>query len=319
MIEESAGNLKFLRNNGFTWIDISGPTRDDMNELARRYQFHELNLADCLSKIQIPKIDRYQNHLFMILHFPTITKETSVPRSSQLSIFMGTGYLVTVHQSELKPLIDMFHRCTESSDARQELMGRSSGYLFHSIIDALVDDLIVTIRSVLGNIGEIEDEVFDEKLSVAKEISQIRRKIMSLRRLTIPLRRTLMELSTRDVQRFSEEDLTLYFDDVMDHIEKALETLEASKETVEIYKDTDFMHGSDKANKILAVLTIIFTLSIPSTVAGSFYGMNVYVPGGIESGAWMFLGKYTTFIIIVSVSSAAAIAMLFYFRRLRWI
>jgi magnesium transporter len=314
--KETTGNIKSIQNNGFRWIDVSRPARDDMKELSRQFAFHELNLEDSLSKIQIPKIDRYESHLFIILHFPTITaKESPIPRPSQLAVFMGSGYLVTVHQGDLKPVVDMFQLCAQDSKAREELMGRSSGYLFHSMIDALVDDLIVTIRNVIGNIDDIEDDVFDEHKSVAKEISDLRRQIMSLRRITIPLRRTVMEFSARDIQRFSEEDLSPYFDDVKDHIEKALETLEESKEAIEIYKDTDFMHGAEKSNKILAVLTIIFTLSIPASLIGSFYGMNVNLPGSSS----VFLGEYTTFIVMVALAAVGALGMLWYFHRLRWI
>jgi magnesium transporter len=319
MESESLGGLKLLRNNGFTWIDISKPVHDDMRDLGSRFPFHELNLDDCLSKIQIPKIDRYQDHLFIILHFPTVDGKTSTPRSSQLAVFMGSGYLVTVHQGDLKPLVDMFQQCAQSDSTRQELMGRSSGYLFHSIIDGLVDDLIRTIRSVIGNIDEVEDEVFNEKISVAKEISSLRRQITSLRRMAFTLRRTVVELSTRDIRRFSEEDLTPYFDDVTDHIDKAIETLEESKEVIEIYKDTDFMHGVEKSNKILAVLTIIFTLSIPAALIGAFYGMNVNLPGGTGTGAWTFAGEFTTFALAIAASAAGALGMTWYFRRLGWI
>jgi magnesium transporter len=319
METETLGNLKLLHNNGFTWIDISQPVHDDMIELGSRFHFHELNLDDCLSKIQISKIDRYQDHLFIILHFPTMAGETSIPRSSQLAVFMGSGYLVTVHQGDLKPLVDVFQRCAQSDGARQHLMGRSSGYLFHSIIDALVDDLIRTIRRVIGNIDEVEDEVFNEKVSVAKEISHLRRQITSLRRMTVQLKRTVMEVSIRDIRRFSEEDLTLYFDDVTDHIDKAIETLEESKEVIEIYKDTDFMHGVEKSNKILAVLTIIFTLSIPATLIGTFYGMNVNIPGGTGTGAWNSFGDFTTFMLAISAAAAGSLAMTWYFHRLGWI
>jgi magnesium transporter len=134
----------------------------------------------------------------------------------------------------------------------------------------------------------------------------------------IPLRRTLVELS-KDVQRFSKEDVAPYFKDVQDHMEKVYEALEEAKETVEIYKDTDYMLSQEKSNKILAVLTIVFTLSIPATVIGTFYGMNVNVPGGLSTGTWTQLGPYTTLIFILSISSASALLMVLYFKRLGWL
>lgn len=303
-----------VSNNGFVWIDISKPSRADMNALGERFPFHELNLADCLSKIQIPKIDRYEDHIFVILHFPA-AEEKSIPKSAQLAAFMGRGYMVTVHQGELKPLVEMFEKCRTDEKARNELMGKSAGYLFHSIVDALTDELLNVVRKVVGNIDDIEDVVFDEKANAAREISYVRRQITTLRRMATPLRRTLAELTAKDIQKFSEEDLTFYFDDVKDHIDKAIDTIEESKETVEIYKDTDYMHGTDKANKILAVLTIIFTLSMPASILSSFYGMNVPIPT-LDSSA---LGEFGTFVIIVSASGAIALAMLLYFHKLRWI
>lgn len=306
-----------VKNNGFIWIDIAKPTRDEMKKLAERFPFHELNLEDCLSKIQIPKIDRYEDHIFVILNFPTLEKER-IPRSSQLASFIGSGYLVTVHQGELKPISEIFQQCIQSNKARQELMGRSAGYLFHSIIDALTDDLLNLVRKIVGNIEDIEDVVFDEQANAAGEISYIRRQITVLRRIAIPLKRTLAEITTKDIRRFSEEDLTLYFDDVNDHIDKVIDTLEESKETIEIYKDTDYLHGTDRSNKILAILTIVFTLSLPVTVMSSLYGMNVDIPV-IEDESLKFLGRYTTFIVIVIGSSAIAVAMALYFHKIRWI
>jgi len=87
---------------------------------------------------------------------------------------------------------------------------------------------------------------------------------------------------------------------------------------MEIYKDTDFVLSTEKTNKVLAVLTIIFTLAIPSTVIGTFYGMNVDLPGGIGDGL-MVLGPFSTFIIIIIASAIPAIMMFTYFKKLGWI
>lgn len=308
---ESAGNIQVIRNDGFTWIDVSRPTREEMKELGRNFSFHELNLDDCLSKIQIPKIDRYPDHIFLILHFPVVERE-SVARASQLSVFMGAGYLVTVHQDDLRRLIEIFGACATDEKQRTELMGRSSGYLFHSVVDALVDDLLDFVRKARGNIEDIEDAVFDERTSVAKEVSYLRRQTLALRRMAVELKATLLEFGVKDIQKFSGgEDLVPYFDDVKDHLEKAVRILDEAKDTVEIFKDTDFMHGVDKSNKILAVLTIIFTLSMPATILSSFYGMNIDMP--------VIQGPYAMLAIVSALSLFSAFGMFWYFRRLKWI
>ena len=316
-IGERKLGLESITNKSLTWVDIQKPTREKMSILEQLYPFHELNIEDCLSKIQIPKVDRYEDHIFVILHFPTIDKEKSIPRTTQLAIFAGFDYLVTVQQGELKPLTEMFQICKVNEKQRDSFMGTSSGYLLHSIIDLLVDDLLHILMKLEGNLDDIEDVVFDEKVAVAKEISLLRREITTLRRVVIPLKRIILDLS-KDIQKFSEEDLTLYFDDVKDHIDKVIEVLEESKETIEIFKDTDFMLSTEKSNKILAVLTILFTLSIPATVVAAIYGMNVNLPGGIETGPATFFGPFTSFTLLVIAAILPAVIMIWYFRSQGW-
>jgi magnesium transporter len=312
-------SIDTITNKNLTWINLIQPTRDKINTLAQNYPFHELNLDDCLSKVQIPKIDKYQDHMFIILHFPTtIKKEENIPQFSQLSIFIGLNYLVTVHQGDLKPLVEKFLMCLSYEKQKEAFMNESSGHLLYNIIDTLVDDLFNTLIKVVNDLHSIEDDVFNPKLAIANEISIIRREITALRRIIIPLRRIIMYM-TNDIQQFSEQDLTPYFDDVKDHIDKVLEVLEESKETIEIYKDTDYMLSTEKTNKILGVLTILFTLSIPSTIIGTLYGMNISLPGGLETGSWNLFGPFTTFILLMIISLASALLMAWYFHRLGWI
>ncbi|MEW5839399.1 MAG: magnesium transporter CorA family protein [Thermoproteota archaeon] len=317
-MEEAQKRRDTVGNNGLVWTDMQRPAYADLAELGRTYpSFHKLNFEDSLSKIQIPKIDRYEDHIFIVLHFPTPDKERGFV-FSQLSVFMGAGYLVTVHQGELRPIEELFSMCKADEKMRQSIMGRSSGYLMHKIIDTLVDDLLHLLMKVVGNIDDVEDLVFDERISVSRQIALLRREITTLRRIVIHLRRTVLDL-TKDVQRFSKEDLTPYFKDVQDHVEKVYEALEEAKETVEIYKDTDFVLSTEKTNKILALLTIIFTLSIPATVISAFYGMNINLPGGIQTGQWMQLGPYTTLVFVIAVSAVPAGLMFIYFYRLGWL
>ncbi len=315
---EHTVELESITNKNLTWIDIQKPTRKKLKMLEGKYPFHELNIEDCLSKIQIAKIDRYQDHIFIILHFPTVDKDKSIPRSTQLAIFAGPNYLITVQQGELKPLIEMFSLCKDNEKQKEMFMGGSSGYLLHSIIDLMVDDLLHVLMKLEGNLDDIEDLVFDEKVAVARDISLLRREITTLRRVVVPLRRIILDLS-KEMQKFSEEDLTDYYDDVKDHTDKVLEVLEESKETIEIFKDTDFMLSTEKSNKILATLTILFTLSIPATVVGAYYGMNVNLPGGIATGTPVFLGPYTSFIILLIIAIIPSLVMVWYFKKLGWV
>ena len=300
---------------------MQNPDRTDVEELAKKYHFNALNIEDCMTKFELPKLDRYNDHFFVILHFPPISQKVAIAKNSQLSIFLGKDFLVTVHQGDLKPLVDLVDLCISDSDPqrKERLLGRSSGLLLHEIVDKLVDDLLHTSRRIFANLDEMEDGVFDETKSVARSIALLRREINKLRRIANPLKRFVLEIAD-NVKRFSdeEEDLGLFFDDVIDHIDKVIETLEESRETMEIYKDTDFVLSTEKTNKVLAALTIIFTLAIPATVIGTFYGMNINLPGGVDT-SWQILGPHTSFILIILASAIPVILMFAYFRKLGWI
>ena len=312
--------IETIEGKSFSWIDLQNPDRTDVEELAKKYHFNALNIEDCMTKFELPKLDSYKDHFFVILHFPPVSPKVGIAKNSQLSIFLGRDFLVTVHQGDLKPLVDLVDLCKSNSDQqrRDRLLGKSSGLLLHEIIDLLVDDLLHTSRRIIANLDEMEDGVFDERKSVARTIALLRREINKLRRIANPLKRFVNEIAN-NVKKFSdEEDLVLYFDDVIDHIDKVIETLEESRETMEIYKDTDFVLSTEKTNKVLAVLTIIFTLAIPATVIGTFYGMNINLPGGVND-PWLFLGPYTALIIIILASVIPVGLMFAYFKKLGWI
>jgi magnesium transporter len=313
--------IETIEGKNFVWIDLQNPDRSDVEKLAQKYNFNLLNIEDCMTKFELPKLDSYDDHFFVILHFQPLSQKIGISKNSQLSIFVGKDFLVTVHQGDLKPLVELVNTCKNNAEQQKKnrLLEKSSGLLLHEIIDVLVDDLLHTSRKIIANLDEIEDRVFDQTKPVARSISLLRREINRLRRIANPLKKFVLEIA-KQVKRFSEEDeqLGLYYDDVIDHIEKVIETLEESRETMEIYKDTDFVLSTEKTNKVLGMLTIIFTLAIPSTVIGTFYGMNVSLPGGIGDNA-IFLGPFTTFIVIIIASAIPAILMFVYFKKLGWI
>lgn len=341
--------LKIIDNGRVKWIDIEQPTKEELYDIAARYpSFHQLNLDDCLSKIQLSKIDKYDDHSFIIFRIPSITptqggddkgsiNKINIPISSsnitvkQLSVFVGANYLVSVHQHSFESLSKLFQSYdgNNSNNGINKLAQTASGslsspaFLMYKIIDGLVDELLNILGYVESDLDNIEEIIFGDRgnkmiLSASKEISALRREINTLRRTTIPLKRVIWDISD-DTRRFSDgEKLAPYYSDIKDHIEKVLDELDASKETIEVYKDTNFQNGTEKSNRILGILTIIFTLTIPVTIMSSFYGMNIQIPGTTQSGLWTFLGPYTTMIIVVIVSIIPSILMLLYFYHKKW-
>jgi magnesium transporter len=301
-----------------TWVNIERPTRQEMDYLAQNYPFHPLDLDDCLSKVQLPKIDEYESYLFIILHFPVFDHITRITRPSQVSMFLGKDFVVTVHNGDLKPFAALPGRCQQDDKVCEGYMGKDSGYLMYRIVDVLVDYCFPMVKKTLSNLDEIEDKVFDDKVSASRDVAILRRDIAAQRRIIGPIKGVVGDLE-RKAQRFTQADLKVYFGDINDHLARLWSNLDECQESIDIYKDSDFLLSQERTNRILALLTIVFTIAIPATVLGTFYGMNIKLPGGIESGAWTAWGTYTTFIVILLVSLVPGAFMFWLFHRWRWI
>ncbi len=170
---------------------------------------------------------------------------------------------------------------------------------------------------VNNELDEIEDIVFDNKNSDSQRIGKLRQRIVRLSRVIGPKRLILKDLAEQ-VDAFTGEKYYKYYSNNTKMVNKLWEEVEEAKETVEIYKDADFTSSTEKTNRILAILTLVFTFTIPLTVVGTLYGMNVLLPGGTATGEWTFLGRYTTFYILLTTSVILALAMYCYFKRKKW-
>jgi len=326
MTTGSALDSLSARAGGLTWTNIDRLDADLLHCIQAEYGFHGLDIEDCLSKTQIPKIDEYDDYLFIVLHVPRYLKDKQYSVPIQLSIFLGKDYLVTVHNGELKPLNILFSSYRNTGNimdtmrhdkATCPLSATSPSGLLYTIMYTLVENLLVMGSKILINISDIEPIVFDEHISAVREVTGLRHNIANFRRSVLPLKRVIHEIEKK-IGRFTQEDMGDYFGDLSDHIEKVWAVAEECREAIEIYKDTDVIMSSDRTNKILTVLTIMFTFSIPFTLLGTLYGMNVNLPGG-NGQSWTFLGPYSTFIIILFASVVPVICMYTIFSRLKWL
>ena len=310
-IKEKQLNVESVTWNDLTWIDIERPTERETEYLAQNYPFHPLDLDDCLSRIQRPKIDEYKEYLFLVLHFPVFNKQTRATTSSQVSVFIGDKYLITLHKGELKPLVKLFRECQLEEEARQEHFSQGSGYLLYRIIDRLVDYCLPILNRISANIEETEDNIFASKRipRAIEAISTLRRDVISFRRIIWPMRAVIGSLEPR-IRRFTKMDLAVYFGDTIDHVDKIWDALDEYKEIIEGLNDTHDSLATNRTNEVMRMLTIIATILLPLTVVASIYGMNVPLP--FQESGYSFIFVLAIWVTIVS-------GMLYFFRRHRWI
>lgn len=294
------------------WIDIQDPTQQDVSLLAQRYPFHPLNLEDCLSTRQLTHVEDHESYIFLLTHFPSVDEGGLVVRN-QLTVFVGEGYVVSLHGSGLNAVREMAQNFGKGG-AKDS---KSPAHLVYSIVDLLVDGMFPILDRLGGELDGLEESVFSGGQGVAGKINSLRRRIAALRRTVVPLRNTMAEASSL-LQRFGTRELLVYFKDVLDHIDRVSETLEESTETIEIYKDTNFITTSDRTNQVLSVLTIIFTLTLPAAIIAAVYGMNVALPLGNGQNPPEFLGPFTSFILLVVAMLIPTGLMAWYFRRRGW-
>ena len=313
-IEQKKPDISSIAAGKLSWFYLEKPSASEVESLARHFHFHPLNIDDVLSRAQRPKIDEYDDHLFIVLHFPVFDKENRITRPSEVDIFVGENYVVTVHcNGDLKPLAKFFRECQINEESRTTYLGRSSGFLLYHILDRLVNYCFPILNKVTDNVDDIEEVIFAKPVpQTVRQISLIRRDLVSFRRVIRPQISVIETLESEEYPFFKEEQ-EIYFGDIADHVRKIWDGLEDAKEVVEGLAETSNWLTSHRIQEVMQVLTIIMATLAPLTLLSGIYGMNVPLPGGVESGSLLPLG------ILFSIMALMGGAMFAYLRRRRWI
>jgi magnesium transporter len=305
-------SIQTLTHDGITWTDIQKPATQDIEQLRDHYPFfHPLDLEDCLSKIERPKIDEYENYLFIVMHFPVFNKVTRRLGRSEVDIFIGRGFLVTVSDGTLRPLVEDFANCQQDEGIKGQFMSRGSYYLLYMLIDDLVDYCLPILDKENHNIEGIEERIFDANTKeIVKEISIVRRNLINFRRTIKPQTRILASLERKEWE-FLRGDLDVYWGDVSDHTVQIWERLEDLWDVIEGLSETIESITSHRINEVMKILTIFSVIMLPLSVLSGIYGMNIrQLP---------LASHPLSFAIIIGIMAAIAIGMLAYFKREGWL
>lgn len=306
--------MNIVKCKGNHWLNIVEPQREKILELKKKYHFHTLDIEDCLSESQRPKIDEYEKYLFIILQFPYYNRSKKHIDTEQVNIFIGQNHLITIHGGNLEELDKIFQKCKKSERARSSFFGDSTGYLLYSIISSLftysfsvVDDIQRTLKNIENEIFEtnhVQDKLFD--------IMVTKKNIITLRKILLPERTVIATLEHKQ-KRFLPENLEIYFDDVVDQIEKLWNILETQKEVIESLEDTNESILSHKINHTIRTLTVFSAIMLPLTFFTGLFGMNVQLP---FQDALQDFGHFWK---IVTLMVSTALLMIVVFKWKKWI
>ena len=290
----------------------SGPGALERAWLEEHFDFHALDLEDVLSRNQRPKIDVYDDYLFIVLHLPVFDRAAGRLGTGELDLFVGPDYVVTIPNQPLQPVEYLFERCRAKEELREQLFSRGSGYLLYRLVDDSFDYCFPMLRKIGNKLDALEDDIFEERADeVVRDISNVKQEIINFRKVIRPQRPVLRDLE-KVKQRYlaSDLDLEIYFDDIVDAHERIWDMLENYKEVAEALEETNESVISHRLNDILRVLTSISVVILPLTLIASIMGMNSWVPvEGNEAG----------FFVVLGVMALVLIGLVAYFRRRRWL
>ena len=306
----SEPRIEQVEFGGLRWINIERPTPADQAWLEEHFEFHALDYEDVRSRNQRPKIDEYDDYLFIVLNFPVFDKNVGRLNAGELDIFVGPDFLITLPNAPLQPVEYLFERARTSEEARQQLLSKGSGYLLYKIVDDAFDYCFPMLRKMGNKLDRIEEDIFEGRSEeVVRDISNVKQEIINFRKIIRPQRTVLRDLE-RTKQRYMADDLEIYFDDIVDASERIWDMLENYKEVVEALEETNESVLSHRVNDSLRVLTAFSVIILPLTLIASIWGMNVGVPGE---------GDIAPFYAIVGSMVALLVGLLAYFRHRGWL
>ncbi|HEX2359046.1 MAG TPA: magnesium transporter CorA family protein [Solirubrobacterales bacterium] len=310
--ESRAPHVEEIAAEGLRWVKLDQPGAPEEAWLEENFDFHALDLEDVLSRNQRPKIDKYEDYLFIVLQFPIFDSTRGRLGAGELDVFVGPGFLVTIPNQPLQPVDYLFERCRSKEELRDQLFSRGSGYLLYRLVDDCFDYCFPMLRKIGNKLDALEEEIFEGRSEeIVRDISNAKQEIINFRKVIRPQRPVLRDLE-RVKERYlaPEIDLEIYFDDIVDAHERIWDILENYKEVIEALEGTNESVISHRVNDILRVLTSISVIVLPLTLLASLWGMNVGVPGEGDEGAfWAIVGGMV----------ALMIGMIAFFRRRRWL
>lgn len=312
--------LAFQQTDGVYWIDLEDPQEaEEETVLVSLLDYHPLAIEDCQrgrgEEGHLPKVEDFGEYLFVIfnpIEGPSTaggngTDQFLEIRTTQLSAFLSRKVLVTHHYKPIQAITNATQLCGKNAQA----LGRGPDFLFHLIIDQIVDSYTPILDSLDDAIDTMEDEVFHNPSQRTMErILQLKKDIMTVRRISTYQREMLNRLSRGEFAPLITPEETIYYRNVYDHLVRMSDLAESYRDVVSGLLDAYLSVTSNKLNQVMKVLTIISTIFLPLSFITGFFGMNFrFLPGA----DWEY-GVLAAALFMLAVG----VGMLWVFRRNRW-
>ncbi len=292
-----------------SWYNVDGVSDTQiLTSIGRQFSLHPLTVEDILNTDQRPKMEEYEKYLFIVMKMLRLGEGGSL-LAEQISIILAEESVLSFQEGIKGDVFDPIRARIESGKGRIRSVGPD--YLCYALIDAVVDSYFVILESIGGRIEQLEDTLLHHPLpNTLQDIHDIRRELIFLRRSIWPLREVIGGLQ-RTESSLMKKETSVFLRDVYDHTIQVIDTVETYRDMVSGLVDLYMSMMSNRMNEVMKVLTIIATIFIPLTFIAGVYGMNfAYMPE--LTWPWGYAFAW-------GVMLAAALALLYYFRKKKWI
>jgi len=252
------------------WVDLEDPSEFESDALVEIFNFHDLAIEDCLEDNPHPKVDDYEEYLFLVAHSLEVGLEGPL-KALELDIFLGRNFVVTFHQEPIKSLTQVREGCVRKADF---YFNYGPDRLVHALLDQLVDHYTPVLDEYDAKIESLEEAIFDHPNSnVLTTLMEIKRDVFHLKRVIAPQRDMVNHLA-RNPSAFIKQKHLVYFRDVYDHLFQIYGMVEGFHDALGSILQAYFSASSHKLNEMIQRMTVLATLSMPAVMIASIYGMN---------------------------------------------
>ncbi len=311
--EAKLGSLASLRADPevTVWLDLESPNEEEARVLSDVFHFHPLAIEDTLQDYGHPKIDTFDDHVFMIVHgidFAKLNLEKSMDiRTLELDIFVGERYMVTHHGDPAVRSISELHKDVCEPGHRPWVSVR----LLHRLLDRLVDNFLPVMDQVGAKLEILEDQIIHNPVpDLLEKVLEAKKSIQKIRRMTAHQRLILESLARGHLELIPRESLA-FFRDIYDHFVRVADLAEAYREGAQSAVEAYLSMSANKTNEIMKVLTQISTVMLPLTFIAGIYGMNFDLMPELR---WVYGYPFAVGLMVIT-----AAGLLIWFRRRHWL
>lgn len=256
------------------WVDLAQPTPEEAKTIMEDvFSFHPLAIEDAMSESVYPKVEDYEDYLYLVMHAVAFSREDQF-RTSELDFFIGKSFLVTHHTEPLSMVTSTIERIQKNPAQITRGMDR----LAHFLLDTMVDAYQPVLNDLTQEIHALEDTVFvasHSEPTVIKEFRDRKREVAHLQEIVRP-QRDLVNRIARGEFKLIRPVLLPYFRDLLSNLNRIDATAASLSDQLYLTLDVFLNKASYETNEIIKVLTLMTAITTPTLLVGTWYGMNFH-------------------------------------------